>query len=132
DQPLPELKGLSAELKAVLRSEPPEGLTQFIFTGLFICHFRYLSRILEEREQLSEQRFWCMVREEILSYQQAFSHLKERFELFDLLRPSFTKLTLNRNRMFDYGYKDDDDRPHASEYGTVTNALYEAAKETAK
>ncbi|MGG3805755.1 IucA/IucC family protein [Metabacillus fastidiosus] len=124
DQPLKELLELSPELKEVLRSEPPEGLTQFIFTGLFICHFRYLSSILEDKEQFSEHRFWSIVREEILAYKEKFPQLQERFELFDLLRPTFTKLTLNRNRMFDYGYIDGNDRPHASEYGKVTNALY--------
>jgi siderophore synthetase component len=127
DQPFEELQELSAELKAVLRSEPPEGLTQFILTGLFICHFRYLSTILQENKQFSEFRFWSIVREEILSYQRQFPHLQDRFKLFDLLQQSFTKLTLNRNRMFDYGYDDGDDRPHASEYGKVTNALYQVA-----
>ncbi|MFP3121641.1 IucA/IucC family siderophore biosynthesis protein [Ectobacillus funiculus] len=130
DQPLPELEAVSAELKKVLRSEPPEGLTQFILTGLFICHFRYLSNILQENEQFSEHHFWSIVREEILSYQRRFSHLQERFNTFDLLRPTFTKLTLNRNRMFDYGYEDGADRPHASEYGKVTNALHEVASQT--
>jgi siderophore synthetase component len=127
DQPLPELSVLTPELKKVLRSEPPEGLTQFILTGLFICHFRYLSNILQENEQFSELRFWSIIREEILSYQRRFSHLQDRFRLFDLLRPTFTKLALNRNRMFDYGYEDGDDRPHASEYGIVTNALHKVA-----
>ncbi|WP_084821768.1 IucA/IucC family siderophore biosynthesis protein [Bacillus sp. SA1-12] len=129
DQPLPELSVLSKNLKSVLRSEPPEGLTQFIFTGLFICHFRYLSSLLEDKEAFSEHRFWEIVREEIILYQQRFPHLKERFKLFDLLRPTFTKLTLNRNRMFDYGYDDGEDRPHASEYGVVSNALYAVTAE---
>lgn len=125
DQPIQELQALSPELKKVLRSEPPEGLTQFILTGLFICHFRYLSNILEDQLGFSEYDFWKIVRETILTYQQRFPQLAERFELFDLLRPEFTKLTLNRNRMFDYGYEDDGDRPHASEHGTVTNALHQ-------
>lgn len=129
DQPFPELKGLSDRMKQVLRSEEPEGLTQFILTGLFICHFRYLSDILEEKEGFSERTFWGIMRGEILSYQQRFPHLQERYQLFDLLRPTFTKLTLNRNRMFDYGYEDDDDRPHASEFGVVTNALHAGVAE---
>ncbi|MFP7732672.1 IucA/IucC family protein [Priestia aryabhattai] len=128
DQPFEELQQLSLELKEVLRSEEPEGLTQFILTGLFICHFRYLSIILEEHEGVEEADFWKSVREEILHYQASFPHLKKRFELFDLLRPTITKLTLNRNRMFDYGYEDDGDRPHASEYGTVRNALHEVSE----
>jgi siderophore synthetase component len=126
DQPLPELADLSTDLKAVLRSEPPEGLCQFIFTGLFICHFRYLSDLLETHEQYPEALFWSQVRTTILRYQERFVQWRERYALFDLLRPRFTKLCLNRNRILDYGYGDDDDRPHASEHGTVTNVLAEA------
>ncbi|MGG0336334.1 IucA/IucC family protein [Priestia aryabhattai] len=128
DQPFEEIQQLSFELKEVLRSEEPEGLTQFILTGLFVCHFRYLATILEEHEGVEEADFWKSVRVEILHYQASFPHLKKRFELFDLLRPTITKLTLNRNRMFDYGYEDDGDRPHASEYGTVRNALHEVSE----
>jgi len=127
DQPFKELQSLTPELKAVLRSEKPAGLTQFILTGLFICHFRYLAKVLENKEEISEYQFWNSVRSEILQYQKQFPELKERFELFDLLRPSVTKLALNRNRMFDYGYNDGEDRPHASEHGEVKNALHEVA-----
>jgi siderophore synthetase component len=128
DQPFDELRSLSEELKTVLRSEEPEGLTQFILKGLFICHFRYLATILEEHEGVTEQKFWSSVQNEILRYQSQFPQLRARFELFDLLRPTVTKLTLNRNRMFDYGYEDDGDRPHASKYGKVRNALHEVSK----
>jgi siderophore synthetase component len=121
--PIPELADLPEDLRIVLRSEEPEGLCQFIFTGLFICHMRYLSDLLEEYHHYSEVKFWQHIRETILAYQHRFPEWKERYELFDLLRPKFTKLCLNRNRMLDYGYTDDDDRPHASEYGYVTNAL---------
>lgn len=131
DQPLPELANLSDDLRTVLRSEPPEGLCQFIFTGLFICHFRYLSTLLDKEKGYGEVSFWSRIRQTILRYQQEHPELAERFQLFDLLRPRFTKLCLNRNRMLDYGYEDDVDRPHASEYGQVTNALAEvAAKES--
>ncbi|WP_257348642.1 IucA/IucC family protein [Pseudalkalibacillus decolorationis] len=123
DQSFQELSGLSDELKAVLRSEPPEGLTQFIFTGLFICHLRYLSSILDSKELLGETEFWRMLAESIQNYQSRFPELKERYELFDFFKPELTKLCLNRNRMVDYGYAEGDDRPHASEFGKVTNAL---------
>lgn len=121
--PLPELSELPADLKQVLRSEAPEGLCQFIFTGLFICHLRYLSNLLELHHHYPETSFWQKVRTSILDYQRRFPEWKERYKLFDLLKPKFTKLCLNRNRMLDYGYADDDDRPHASEYGYVNNAL---------
>lgn len=123
DQNFPELQGLSTEFKAVLRTEPPEGLTQFIFTGLFICHLRYLSNLLSNNGMMEEETFWGFLADSILNYQGRFPQLQERFELFDFFKPELTKLCLNRNRMVDYGYSDDDDRPHASEFGKVTNAL---------
>ena len=125
DQPLPELSGLPDDLKKVLRCEPPEGLVQFIFTGLFICHFRYLSTLLMKRKLLNENRFWEGVTKAILAHQQKFPQLQDRFDLFNFFAPKLTKLCLNRNRMLQYGYSDGEDRPHASEYGYVNNALYE-------
>jgi siderophore synthetase component len=123
DQDFPELRGLSKEFKEVLRSEPPEGLTQFIFTGLFICHLRYLSHILVNHELMDEETFWGLLAQAIQDYQDRFPELEERFALFDFFKPQLTKLCLNRNRMVDYGYSDGDDRPHASEFGKVNNAL---------
>ncbi|TMU84435.1 IucA/IucC family siderophore biosynthesis protein [Bacillus sp. BHET2] len=123
DQDFPELKGLSSEFKAVLRTEPPEGLTQFIFTGLFICHLRYLSNLLQNNQMIKEETFWSLLADAIDNYQDRFPQLQERFKLFDFFKPELTKLCLNRNRMVDYGYSDDDDRPHASEFGKVTNSL---------
>lgn len=128
--PLPELDAIPPALRAVLLTEPPEGLCQFIFAGLFICHHRYLSDILETYCGYPERQFWQQVREAILTYQNRFPELQERFALFDLLAPKFTKLCLNRNRLITYGYADDGDRPHAAAFGQVTNALHEVAEET--
>jgi siderophore synthetase component len=124
--PLPELESIPADLKGILLSEPPEGLCQFIFAGLFICHHRYLSDILEEFHQYDERDFWQQVRQAILNYQSQFPELQDRFKLFNLLAPQFTKLCLNRNRLITYGYADDGDRPHAAAFGKVNNALHEA------
>jgi len=129
--PLPELESLTPNLKAVLLTEPPEGLCQFIFAGLFICHHRYLSDLLDIHHNYPERQFWTQVRQSILKYQQRFPELQERFELFNLLAPEFTKLCLNRNRLLTYGYADDGDRPHASAFGKVSNALYEVGEESA-
>ncbi|ELZ31522.1 iron transport protein C [Halogeometricum pallidum JCM 14848] len=129
DRPLPELETLPDEMHEVLRKEPPEGLCQFVFSGLFVCVLRYVADVLERHEDYPEERFWTHAREAILAYQSEFPELEDRFELFDLLRPEFTKLTLNRNRIFEYGYDDAPGRPHASEHGTVRNPLHEVADE---
>jgi siderophore synthetase component len=131
DQPLPELEALPDEMHDVLRKEPPEGLTQFIFSGLFVCVLRYVADILEEHEDYPEAAFWTHARDTILDYQARFPELEDRFELFDLLQPEFTKLSLNRNRILDSGYDDAPGRPHAAEHGTVTNALHEVRDEPA-
>jgi siderophore synthetase component len=125
DQPLPELEALPEELDDILRSEPPEGLCQFIFSGLFVCVGRYVADVLVEHEDYPEERFWAHARRAVLDYQSQFPELEDRFELFDLLRPEFTKLCLNRNRLLEYGYDDAPGRPHASEHGTVSNPLHE-------
>jgi siderophore synthetase component len=129
DQPLPELEALPDEMHDVLRKEPPEGLCQFVFCGLFVCVLRYVADVLAVHEDYPEEEFWTRARETVLDYQARFPELEDRFELFDLLQPEFTKLSLNRNRIFDYGYDDAPGRPHASEHGTVTNALHEVADE---
>ncbi len=129
DQPLPELEALPDEMHDVLRKEPPEGLCQFIFCGLFVCVLRYVADVLVEYGDYPEEEFWAHARNTVLEYQAQFPELEERFELFDLLQPEFTKLCLNRNRIFDYGYDDAPGRPHASEHGTVTNALHEVTDE---
>ncbi|MEM4780938.1 MAG: IucA/IucC family siderophore biosynthesis protein, partial [Halalkalicoccus sp.] len=128
EHPLPEIEALPTELRDVLRTEPPEGLSQFVFAGLFVGVLRYVAEIAEEHHDSPEERFYRGVRETILAYQSRFPELQERFELFDLLKPTFTKLCLNRNRMLG-GYGDADGRPHAAEHGAVRNALYEVARD---
>ncbi|MDS0300463.1 IucA/IucC family siderophore biosynthesis protein [Halogeometricum sp. S1BR25-6] len=131
DRPLPELEALPDEVHEVLRKEPPEGLCQFVFSGLFVCVLRYVADVLERHEDYAEERFWTHAREAVLAYQAEFPELEDRFELFDLLRPEFTKLALNRNRIFEYGYDDAPGRPHAAEHGTVRNPLHAVAEDDA-
>ena len=124
NQPLPELEAaLPPDLREVLLSEPPEWLCQFLWAGLFIGHFRYLSDLVEEHLGVPERRFWSLVRAAILAHQARFPEYRQRFELFDLLTPEFPKICLNRNRLLLDGYADRPERPHAAVHGTVRNAL---------
>ncbi|MFG2821955.1 IucA/IucC family protein [Kitasatospora sp. NPDC048365] len=123
DQPLPELADLPAEVDAVLLREGPEYLCQFIHSGLFIGVYRYLAPLVEEQLGLPEDRFWTLVREEVLAHQRRFPELAERFELFDLLTPRIERLCLNRNRLLLDGYRDRPHRPHAAVHGHVDNPL---------
>lgn len=118
--PLPEL----ADAPDVLLTEPPEFLCQFIHSGLFVGHFRYLAPIAAAQLGVPEEEFWGLVRAEILDHQARFPDLAERFALFDLLTPRIERLCLNRNRLLLDGYRDRPERPHAAVHGTVPNPLY--------
>lgn len=124
--PLPELADMPPEVDAALLREPPEFLRQFIQSGLFVGHFRYLAPLVEEHLGVPEDRFWTMVREEVLAHQKRFPELAERFEMFDLLTPEIERLCLNRNRMLLDAYRDRPERPHAAVHGHVPNPLYRA------
>lgn len=123
--PLPELEGMPSEVAGVLLTEPPDGLCQFIQSGLFVGVFRYLAELCERHLGLAERRFWALVRAEVLAYQARFPELAERFATFDLLAPELDRLCLNRNRLLLDGYADRPERPHAAVYGRVPNPLHD-------
>ncbi|MCZ4119357.1 IucA/IucC family protein [Streptomyces sp. H39-S7] len=122
-EPLPEHDAMPADVGAVLLTEPPSFLTQFIHSGLFIGVFRYLAPLCEDQLGVPESVFWSLVRETVLRHQDRFPELKERFATFDLLTPRIDRLCLNRNRLHLDGYRDRPDRPHAAVHGTVRNPL---------
>ncbi|WP_106982220.1 MULTISPECIES: IucA/IucC family protein, partial [Streptomyces] len=121
---LPEHATMPADVRAVLLTEPPDFLTQFIHSGLFVGVFRYLAPLCEQQLAVPEAEFWSLVRAEILRHQGRFPHLKKRHETFDLLTPRIARLCLNRNRLHLDGYRDRAQRPHAAVHGTVPNPLH--------
>jgi siderophore synthetase component len=123
-EPLPEHTSMPDDVRAVLLTEEPAFLTQFIHSGLFIGVFRYLSPLCEEQLGVREQEFWALVRDEVVRHHERFPHLKERFAAFDLLVPRIDRLCLNRNRLHLDGYRDRSERPHAAVHGTVENPLH--------
>lgn len=120
---LPELDTMPDDVRAVLLTEEPAFLTQFIHSGLFVGVFRYLAPLCEDQMGVPESEFWSLVRAEILRHQARFPELKERYALFDLLTPRIERLCLNRNRLHLDGYRDRSERPHAAVHGTVRNPL---------
>ena len=123
-QPLPEHDSMPDDVRAVLLTEPPAFLTQFIHSGLFVGVFRYLAPLCADQLGVPEAEFWSLVRAEILRHHERFPALKERHETFDLLTPRIERLCLNRNRLHVDGYRDRRDRPHAAVHGTVPNPLH--------
>lgn len=123
ETPLPELADMPADVAAALLTEPPEMLCQFIQSGLFVGHFRYLAGIAESHLGVPEDEFWAMVRDEVIGHQKRFPELADRFQLFDLLAPDLARLCLNRNRLLLDGYADRPERPHAAVHGRAPNPL---------
>ena len=131
ERELPELReALPATLRDdqrykhhILHQLPPEPLCQHIFGTLFVGVFRYISELLTQHHDYSDQQFWTQVRTAIEDYQARFPSLESRFDHFDLFRPQFTKHCLNRNRIVDYGYGDFSTRPKVRGHGTVSNPL---------
>ncbi|MHA6802332.1 IucA/IucC family protein [Salinifilum ghardaiensis] len=123
ETPLPELSELPEDVDGALLREPPEMLRQFIQSGLFVGHFRYLAPLVEEHLGVAESTFWSLLREEVLAYQRNFPELSERFATFNLFTPRIDRLCLNRNRLLLDAYRDRPERPHAAVHGTVPNPL---------
>lgn len=122
--PLPELEDMPQELSDVLLREDPQFLCQFIQSGLFVGHFRYLAPLIEEHLAVPQDRFWDLVRDEIVTYQTNNPDLEQRFKMFDLLTPELERLCLNRNRLLLDAYRDRPERPHAAVHGTIPNPLH--------
>lgn len=122
--PLPEHDAMPDDVRAVLLTEPPAFLTQFIHSGLFVGVFRYLAPLCADQLDVPEAEFWSLVRAEILRHHERFPGLKDRYETFDLLTPRIERLCLNRNRLHVDGYRDRRERPHAVVHGTVPNPLH--------
>ncbi|MER5890140.1 IucA/IucC family siderophore biosynthesis protein [Streptomyces sp. NPDC001941] len=120
---VPEHASMPDDVRAILLTEEPSFLTQFIHSGLFVGVFRYLAPLCEEQLGVPEGDFWSLVRAEILRHQARFPELKDRYETFDLLTPHIDRLCLNRNRLHLDGYRDRPERPHAAVHGTVPNPL---------
>ena len=120
---LPELAGIPADVEAVLLREMPDYLCQFIHSGLFVGHFRYLAYIAEKHLDVERKLFWGLVADRILDYQATFPQLADRFEAFDLFAPKIDRLCLNRNRLLLDGYRDLPERPHIEASGMIANPL---------
>ncbi|HEU5333770.1 MAG TPA: IucA/IucC family siderophore biosynthesis protein [Actinocrinis sp.] len=120
---LPELEDLPEAVAAVLLREKPDYLCQFLHSGLFIGHFRYLARISEIYLEVPAAEFWAQVRATIAGYQEQFPDHADRYELFDLGTRRIARLCLNRNRLLLDGYRDRPERPHVAAFGEVSNPL---------
>jgi siderophore synthetase component len=121
---LPELADMPTDVAEVLGTQPPEMLCQFIQSGLFVGHFRYLGGLCETHLGVTETEFWALVRDQVLAYHERFPELSERFALFDLLTPDLQRLCLNRSRLLLDGHANRPERPPVTIHGRIPNPLH--------
>ncbi len=82
-----------------------------IFIDVFDGFFRFLSHILVSHLNYSEDRFWGLVAENILTYQQKYPEMQEKFEQYDLFAPEFKLSCLNRLQLNNHKQMIDLDDP---------------------
>ena len=111
DEDFPELASLPIEGQILLR-HPAYELSHFIFTGLFMVHYRYICNVfLQDYPEHSEVEFWQTISLVIDAFHQAHPELAERIEKFAMFRAEFEKICLNRVRLFTTSYNDEAERP---------------------
>ena len=111
DEDFPELASLPIEGQILLR-HPAHELSHFIFTGLFMVHYRYICNVfLQDYPEHSEVEFWQTTSLVIDTFHQAHPELAERIEKFAMFRAEFEKICLNRVRLFTTSYNDEAERP---------------------
>lgn len=111
DEDFPELASLPIEGQILLR-HPAHELSHFIFTGLFMVHYRYICNVfLQDHPEHSEVEFWQTISSVIDAFHQEHPELAERIEKFAIFRAEFEKICLNRVRLFTTSYNDEAERP---------------------
>ncbi|API87595.1 GNAT family N-acetyltransferase [Francisella uliginis] len=122
--PVDELASLPQQVKDAIPQVEDDYLLQFIHTGLFVVHYRYISSILADKVNYPELSFYQKLHECIQRYQFSQPELHSRFKRFDLYKPKFEKLCLNRLRIFEVGYSDYSERPKVISTGQLDNPLF--------
>lgn len=111
DEDFIELSDLPEEGKILLR-HPALELSHFIFTGLFIVHYRYICNVfLQDYPELNEVEFWQVISDVIAEFHSAHPELENRIQKFAMFREEFEKICLNRVRLFTTSYNDEAERP---------------------
>ncbi|WP_175407218.1 IucA/IucC family siderophore biosynthesis protein [Streptomyces sp. TRM64462] len=121
--PVPEREPEPDGHDHVLLRKHPVVIRQHVVDALLVGHFRYLAPLAAEQLGVPEVRFWRLVRQAVLSYQNRFPEKKERFAEYDMLAPEFPRYGLNTDRLVVTRYADRSDRQVVTPNGTLPNPL---------
>lgn len=87
---------LPEELNRMLADVPEDVKLLSIFIDVFDDFFRFMVQILEEHADFDEEDFWKTLAQRIISYQEQFPQLVDKFEKYDLFAADFQLSCLNR------------------------------------
>ncbi|WP_282080544.1 GNAT family N-acetyltransferase [Aquimarina algiphila] len=87
---------LPEHLKRMYAPVPEDVKLLSIFTDVFDGFFRFMSHVLVEHAEYTEEKFWKLVAENIWDYQDRYPEKKAKFEQYDLFASDFHLSCLNR------------------------------------
>jgi siderophore synthetase component len=123
---LPEYAAIPEHVRGLLHRWSAAELAHSVLSAICAGHFRFFSDVVERHLDIAEDEFWSLVRAEIVAYQRRFPELAERFGWFDLLGPTFGRVTLNREQLIGGGFHDRSERDAEFDVidGILTNPLH--------
>ncbi|MEW9673080.1 IucA/IucC family siderophore biosynthesis protein [Ammoniphilus sp. 3BR4] len=83
-----------------IETDDIEAVRDFMHDAFFFINIGELALVMADYFGFEERKFWALARQTIESYQQRFSHLRERFELFDLFAHTIQVEQLTKRRLF--------------------------------
>ncbi|QJD58250.1 IucA/IucC family siderophore biosynthesis protein [Pseudomonas sp. gcc21] len=122
EEAFPELQTLPPEA-SVLNRLPAAELAHFVFSGLFVVHYRFICAIFTTDFGKDEVAFWQLLADVVDEFHRAHPQLQERIQRFALQRPAFEKVCLNRVRLFSRGYADAAERPEPVVLNMMPNPI---------
>ncbi|GAB57355.1 GNAT family N-acetyltransferase [Rheinheimera nanhaiensis] len=87
---------LPAKIQRLVVDVPEQLKILSLTTDIFDCFFRYLTPILAQQLNFSEDQFWQLVADCIYTYQAQQPQLQHKFDRYDLFAGEFTLSCLNR------------------------------------
>ncbi|GAA3517939.1 GNAT family N-acetyltransferase [Aquimarina addita] len=104
---------LPDHLKRMYAPVPEDVKLLSIFTDVFDGFFRFMSHILAEHADFSEQKFWKTVASIIHKYQEQYPDNQAKYKQYDLFAPDFHLSCLNRLQLNNHKQMIDLDDPVA-------------------
>lgn len=121
--------GLPAEADAVLVRWPLAEMAHSIISAILTGHFRYLAPLAETHLGVPQERFWALVRAELVAWRDAHPDLADAFDELGLLAPTFERIALNREQLTGGGFHDRAERDAEPDlmHGHIPNPLHVVA-----